>query len=174
MILLPFENLTYRSPLLPEEIREVLRQSVEDGPAGSELRLFKKKTDKPYRGVVNEKGFDILRQINYRNSFQPQIKGQIIPQSPVSLVEVKMRLHPFVLVFMAVWCGILFMSSLGMLARAFSSPVASMASFIPVLMLLFGYGLTLFGFKKESRKSIQDLGDILQANKDPFGRRGYY
>lgn len=39
----------------------------------------------------------------------------------------------------------------------------SLPMFIHFFMLIFGVSLVLFGFKKESRKSIKDLEEILNA-----------
>jgi len=174
MTLLPYEQLIYKSPLSAQELHQKLKEAVEVGPAGSKLSVVKKKTDKPYRGEVSAIRFDIVRQINYRNSFLPRITGQIHPQGSGCTIKVKMQLHPFVLIFMLFWFGILFSIGGTIMANGFDTPGGSWQGAIPVLMLLFGYALVMGGFKTESRKAKKELATIFNAKKDPFGRKGFY
>ena len=174
MTLLPFESLTYRSPLSADELQQALFEAVEDGPPGSSLKAAKGKTNKPYRGQVRQDRFDIVRQINYRNSFLPRITGKIDPQPSGCLVQVKMQMHPFVMVFMVVWCAMLIPIGGSIAAAAMDSPGMAWTALFPLFLLLFGYGITMAGFKTESRKSKKELAELLRAKKDPFGREGFY
>ena len=174
MTLLPLENLTYRSPLSAQELHQELLEAVEDGPPGSSLKAAKGKSGKAYRGQVRQDRFDIVRQISYRNSFLPRVSGKIEPQPSGCMVKVKMQMHPFVMVFLLVWCFMLVGIGGNIIAAAMDGPGMEWMAAIPIGMLLFAYGITMAGFKTESRKTKKELAQLFQAKKDPFGREGFY
>lgn len=92
--------------------------------------------------------------INYRNSFLPQIKGTIQKGNYGTQIEVTMKLHVFVFVFLLFWCGFVmfFLISLCLVQQKIS-----VFFLVPVGMLLFVYALTMFGFKTESKESKEFL-----------------
>jgi hypothetical protein len=105
----------------------------------------------PFLGQVMGDSFRIRRDIRYRNSFLPVIRGHIQPTPTGSLVRVSMSLHPAVAVFMAVWLtGV---SGVGV--AMLNSPYAlrDSAQLVPIGLFLFGIGLTLGGFIPEAIKA---------------------
>lgn len=163
---LPFEELVYHSKLNKDELLARLDNEIEpEKPFSFSAKSFS--YSKPYIGKISYDRFEIKRAITYRNSFLPVIKGTIKNDLSGSKINVKMNLIDFVKVFMIIWLGGV---SLGCIASAYSLFFRNNANsetgffmFIPFIMLLFGVAMVCFGFKTESKKSITDLEEILQA-----------
>ncbi|SHM19843.1 hypothetical protein SAMN05444360_1099 [Chryseobacterium carnipullorum] len=146
---LPFERIIYRTNLSEQEIITRLSGFVEPKKFG-----FGRTSSKEYEGFINNNCFEINRMINYRNSFLPQIKGTIQKGNYGTQIEVTMKLHVFVFVFLLFWCGFVmfFLISLCLVQQKIS-----VFFLVPVGMLLFVYALTMFGFKTESKESKEFL-----------------
>jgi hypothetical protein len=100
----------------------------------------------PFIGSVSDDWFKIHRDIRYRNSFLPMIRGRVTPNGFGSRVDVTMSLHPLVGLFMIFWLG-------GVGLSAFA--IRSASSVIPVGMFIFGAALTAAGFFPEAMKAKQ-------------------
>ncbi len=83
----------------------------------------------PFIGTVQDDSFKMRRDIRYRNSFLPTIRGRLISIPTGTRVQVTMFLHPLVAAFMVVWLG-------------FSGHAALVNSSGPPIFL---YGMFLFG-----------------------------
>ncbi len=161
MSFLPWENLIYKTDLTETELRERINQNIEPKKT---LRFgFKNKNTKPYEGYLNGNNFEINRIINYRNSFLPQIKGEITQANGVTRINVKMRMHIFVYIFLSIWCGGVGLVFVNFLISAIKSNNFEPSIFIPLGMLIFFYLMTTGGFKFESSKSKKDLEKILNS-----------
>lgn len=160
---LPFENITYQTKLDSEEILSRINEIIEPKKTLRMTGIFGSSDHKPYEGSINGSSFNINRIIGYRNSFLPRIKGNIEKDFGKTKVNVKMRLHPFVLVFMIVWCGGVGLGFLAFLTATIGKGTFEPAILIPLGMLLFGYGLTTGGFKYESIKSKKYLAELFEA-----------
>ncbi|KAF2516589.1 hypothetical protein [Flavobacterium foetidum] len=163
--LLPFERLIYHSSLNRQELTAHLENEIE--PEKSFSFGFNNPYTKPYLGRVYDSRFEIKKNITYRNSFLPLIKGEIREDLNGTKINVKMQLHTFVKVFMIVWLGGVSLALLGVIFTVMFSNESALEALpgllIPLGMLLFGTAMVSFGFKAESKKSIQDLEQILQA-----------
>lgn len=156
---LPFENITYQSKYNTQQILEKVEDILEPkkvfritGMLGSD--------HKPYEGFVSGNSFKMSRIINYQNSFLPTVTGFVEKDyNGTAKINVKMRLHFFVILFLCVWFGGV---GIGVLA-ALSSQEFSAFSVIPFLMLFFGYALTTGAFKYESLKTKKYLADLFKA-----------
>ncbi|MFV0535899.1 MAG: hypothetical protein ACK5M3_00840 [Dysgonomonas sp.] len=147
--ILPIENITYKSSLSHNEVYNRLVSII--------------RTDKTYIGGWTNNTFKIKRNINYRNSFLPQIKGEICREKNETLIIVKMTLPPAILVFVLFW--LIFAS----FACVLSINTMIMDGFevfylVPFGMLLFGYILVFTAFKYESLRSKMDLLKIFEAD----------
>lgn len=98
MKILPYENLTYKTHLSKEEILKRLSNKVEP-----KRGIFPDNAYKPYEGTISENTFKIKRIIGYRNLSLPYIKGKIEESQDSTLIHIKMRLHPFVIVILCIW-----------------------------------------------------------------------
>jgi hypothetical protein len=171
MKFLPFEKLTYTTALKEDEIMWRLESILEEEKI-IRLRIpfVKRKDGQPYEGSTNGNTFEMQRIINYRNSFLPVIEGRVEDNFTQRHVHVKMRLNRVVMIFMMFWCGILLfgIGAMTFVSNADSNPkgeVEPVLKLIPIFMLLFGYGLTTFFFKLESKKSKKFIKDLLDAEE---------
>lgn len=118
---------------------------------------------KPYEGRIEDDDFKLNRIIDYAmNSFLPVIEGKIQRDSKGTIVHIRMRMMNVVLIY---W--ILCMLFAIYLTFAFATmteyPGFDPLALIGVGFLIFGYLLAFFSFKYESRKSIKDLAEYLEA-----------
>lgn len=155
---LPFERIIYRTNLTQQEIIKRLSDFVEP-----KTFSFGKKTIKDYEGSVDTDSFDISRVINYRNSFLPQIYGTIQKNNDRTEIQVTMSLNGIVFLFTIVCCLMATFSFVIVLMKGIRDKEITVEFFIPLIMLLFMYGLTMVCFKIESKKSKEYLKNIFEA-----------
>ncbi len=123
--------------------------------------LFSLGQHKPYQGEVSPNRFKISRVIYYRNSFLPIIKGELKADLGGTRLDIKMSLHPFVIVFMAIWFGGVGLGAMatifGALSTLIQEGITSLPSLFPLGipwgMFIFGYLLVMGFFKFEAAKS---------------------
>jgi hypothetical protein len=161
MRLLPYQRATLVSALPPKDLMERLRSSTgkwaAPWSAGNQATIF--------TGSVGEDHFKLQRRINYRNSFNPQLIGRVQVQGNLTTIELTLRLHPFVAVFMGLWCGGLLLSVIAGLALATGTGGLQPVLFVPMAMLVFGYVMTTGFFHVERSKALNELGTLLHATQ---------
>jgi len=163
MMLLPTENITYKTRLKEEEIIKRLSDIIEPEKP-YRFSIFSSGSTKPYEGQITNQTFDITRIIRYRNSFLPRIKGVIERDYDGIRIKIKMRLHVLVMVFVCLWCSAFGPMSIAVVTQSFRNLDFNLEDFIPVGMLLFVYAMTMAGFKFESNKSKKDLQGLFEAD----------
>src|SRR5579862_5389712 len=84
----------------------------------------------PFLGTVRDRSFRIRRDIQYRNSFLPLIRGRIVPTPNGSRVNVLMYMHPISFIFMVGWFGFL----IATISKALDANIAR--SYIPLAMIV--------------------------------------
>ncbi|MCW4469547.1 hypothetical protein OGH69_11265 [Flavobacterium sp. MFBS3-15] len=152
---LPFESIEYKTSLSKTEVFQRLQENVEM----QKFSFFGNSYSKPYVGVVSDSSFRIKRVIWYRNSYLPEIKGEIFEHAESTRIKVTMKPVGFVIAFTIIWFG---GTSLGCIAIALSGGFTM--SFIVLFgMLLFMLAFVHGLFKIESKGSLQDLKEILKA-----------
>jgi hypothetical protein len=156
MLLFPAENLIYRSRLSEGDVIIRLKENV------GIYRPFKTATT-PYVGKVDDKGFKIWRVITGRNSFLPQIAGHIKADLSGTKIEVKMRLHPVVGIFMIAWFGGVGFACAMTIWSWWQGEEFELTQLLTFVMIAFGVVLILVGFKPESTRAKKDLEKILDA-----------
>jgi len=159
--LLPIENIVYKTKLSTEQTIQKLTDNIEvEKSFGFGAHNFT--YSKPYIGKITGNNFEIKRAISYRNSFLPQIKGEVYSEFDGTKIKVNMKPHSFVLVFMTIWFGGVF---IGCIATTFALFTQEFTPFflIPFGMLIFGIALLYGAFKAESSTSKKDLMEILEA-----------
>jgi hypothetical protein len=165
---LPFENYVLTSKLTPAEVHNCLSGQIES-PKSFSFSLLHRESNKPYEGEILENTFTIQRIIDYRNSFLPIIKGNISTSLGETYIKITMRPAIFVMIFISFWLGIIGIVCLCMLwAGIRQIDQISMDGFSPVVlipfgMFMFGYLLTIFGFKVEAKKSKAFLASLLKG-----------
>ena len=163
---LPFENITYRTNLELEEIQKRINEVIEPKKTFRMTGIFGNSNHKPYEGSINGNSFNMTRIIGYRNSFLPRIKGEIEKGFNGNKINVKMRLHAFVIVFMFIWFGGVGIGCLAVLSTLSNSDNFEPMTLIPCGMLVFGYALVTGGFKYESIKSKKYLAQLFEAETE--------
>lgn len=156
---LPFERIIYRTNLSQQEIIKRLSDFVEP----KKFSFRRNHSVKDYEGSVDTDSFDISRVINYRNSFLPQIFGIIQKNNDRIEIRVTMSLDGFVFLFTIAWCLMASSFFVIVLMKGIRDKGITIEFFIPLVMLLFMYVLTMVGFKIESKKSKEYLRKIFEA-----------
>jgi len=156
---LPIENIVYKTKLKEDEIIERLSDFIEPRKT-FRFRIFGSDSMKSYEGQITGQTFDIKRIIGYRNSFLPRINGTIKRDYDGTAIEVKMRLHIFVIIFLCVWCGF---ACMVFLTQVLSSPQFNSVTLTTMGALIFVYAMTMGGFKFESNRSKKDLQTLFEA-----------
>lgn len=154
---LPFEHLIYTTNLSEQDVIRILSENV-----GAKRKPFASNngSTKEYEGVIYDNSFEINRIIKNRNSFLPQITGTIQENNYETQIEVKMKLHRLVSIFMIFWCTIVIFF---LIMTLIESKGATIDIVFPLSMLLFAYLLTMLGFKIESKRSKNDIEKMLEA-----------
>jgi hypothetical protein len=162
MILLPVDNITLKSNLTREEA--IVRLSAKVDHVKYFRGFSKNKKTKLYEGKISENCFKIRRIISYRNSYLPRISGTIEKDINDTLINVKMRLHIFILFIQIVWSIGWFTGFIVTLISSINNGrLDTSLPFITICFLLFAYILPLWAFKYESNKSKVDLKNIFEA-----------
>lgn len=171
MMLLPYEKFQIETSLSSIDARKRLESIVVPTPSLSKFfwntfdNMFKKSGADQFTGTVNDQGFQLRRVIHYRNSFLPVVKGKFEQGTVATKVDVKMTLHPAVMVFIFIWFGgvitIGIIPMLGMLKDGFPPDLL-----FPIGMLLFGWLLTQFSFVFEARKAKKILSQLFSIEQN--------
>ncbi|HEY9618729.1 MAG TPA: hypothetical protein V6C78_00085 [Crinalium sp.] len=170
MNFLPQEDLVIETSLSPDEVRQKL-DAVTGPPC---LNPFKRRDRKPFEGRLNGNSFEITRTSLYRNSFLPVIRGKFQSNGSGTDLQIRMRLHKFVGIFMSFWLGTLAFQSMTLtpiviskvvvakgLYAAISHPVL-LTSLVPVILLVGGYLICWVGFRAEAWLAKKILNQALQ------------
>src|SRR5580693_4672592 len=156
---MPFYSFHLSVPAPPDVVAERIRQVVSPAPASwaslTPARKFSNSHGTPFLGTVDQLSFLIRRNIQYRNSFLPIIRGKIVPTPTGSRVDVFMYMHPFSVVFMMVWFGII------LFFESKFVDVNIARSFLPIGMAVFGLALSVGGFYFEALKVMPLLSEAI-------------
>ena len=162
--LLPFENYILTTNLSVDEVLKRLNENIEHKKSFS-FSLFGTKFTKSYTGQIIGTSFKMERNINYRNSFLSQILGQISSGFGQTQVHIKMRLEISVLIFMSIWLGIAGFMCIMIAIFCISDGIFPFPIILPLPFFAFGYLITYFGFKTESKKSKEFLAQLLEGDE---------
>ena len=161
ILLIPYTKFTLKTYLSTYEAEQKLAAHVEP----RKLRWGLSRNHKFFTGTLENGKFNLNRIIHYRNSFLPIIVGQIHDDLDTSRIEITMRLHYFVMVFMALFLlfwlfitGSFFLPSDVGDGGAF--PIATFFGFI----FLF-YGISMAFFNYEANKARRHLEEIFSGRR---------
>jgi len=145
-----------RSDLSTQAVLERLQTLAREQPGfGQSLKEsfgWREGDSPPFIGRVEGNSFKLYRDIRYRNSFLPRIRGHVSAYRDGTNIDVTMYLHPVVLVFMLFWLGGVGASAVAMLGHGKGTQ-----AFIPLGMFVFGVALILGGFYPEAFKARRIL-----------------
>lgn len=160
---MPLYRVSITSPLTPVVAIDRIRSLTRTPPSFTEsLRSAfsrAKQERTPFLGEINGPSFSLRRNIRYRNSFLPEIRGNVQPGPSGSSIRITMFMNPFTAVFMLVWLWIVGSIAWPGSLRAESSPTA--LHFAPVGMFVFGIALVVGGFFPEAIKAKRLLAAAL-------------
>ena len=148
MKLLPYDTFEVDSTLSAKMLARALESKIEPRT----LSRAPQKEGAEFKGEVFEDGFKISRILLYRNSFSPVVTGSFVPNGSGTNIQIKMAIHTFTAVFMAIWLAI----TCYILVTNYSSPLFAIGA------LVFGIVLTLGGFWWEARKQKPRLIEIFK------------
>jgi len=163
--LLPFEDCILNTRLSPLEVQRRMAGAI-DTAQGFSWPYPGRQYAKPYKGTCAGNTFTMERNINYRNSFLPEITGTIQPATGGTRVIVTMRLNILVLIFISLWLSATGLISIGLLVVQYTKVIkggSSPVSVIPFALFVFGCIITSGGFKYESGSSKRFLITLLDA-----------
>lgn len=153
---LPYQRFSIDSALPAAEACSRLAAAVE--PA----RLFRFGSGAcPFEGRVEGQRFAIQRIIRYRNSFLPRIRGAVEPTATGSRLSGTLALHPLVITFCVVWCGMVVMIGIPLSLDPGDAP--SWGRAMPVGFLLFLWAMSTAAFTFEARKALALLAGLLSG-----------
>ncbi len=156
---MPFYSFHLSVPAQPDVVAARIRRVVSPAPNyWATLASSWKRPQlpgSPFLGSVENLSFRIRRNIQYRNSFLPMIRGKIISTPTGSRVDVFMYMHPFSLVFILVWFGFL------VLIESRIADLNIARSFLPIVMAVFGLAVSLGGFFFEALKVMPLLSEAV-------------
>lgn len=124
----------------------------------------KDSSEKPYAGNITGQQFEIVRVINYKNSFLPVVKGEVSHFLGQTEIRVKSSPHIAVLVFSGFWMLMVLLGCVtvtGVAIREGFEP----ALLIPFAMLIFGSLLFTVPYKIEAKKAKEFLVKLLDATE---------
>jgi hypothetical protein len=90
-------RLEFASPLSVEELSARLAREV----TAAVWRVTDTRTQ-TFEGAFADGRFRMVRLVHGRNSFRPLIEGQLVPLPAGTRIDVRLRLHPFVVIFCAI------------------------------------------------------------------------
>jgi hypothetical protein len=153
---MPFYRFQIDVDAPPQVVAERLKSIVRDKPTFREsLRRvwpFGIPVTAPFIGSVDGASFKLQRDIRYRNSFLPMIRGRIMPNGIGTQVSVTMFLHPLVAIFMIFWLSTVALAAV---------PTRSASSMIPLIMFVVGVAMPVGGFIPEAIKAQQLIRDAI-------------
>jgi len=155
---LPFENINYRTKLSEDEILKRVQQLV-----ATHKQQVGSRNSQQYKGSLSGNTFKIKRIIHYKNSFLPRINGRIGTDDKDTIIQVKMRVQNFVMVFMSIWMALVGIACIISFAFICGSEHFELATVIPFVMFIFGYALLIGAFKNESNPSKKYLAQLFEA-----------
>jgi hypothetical protein len=162
---LPYENYILITKLSPKIVMDKLQAQVQ-----AERSIYKSVSPKNllYEGRCADNSFKIKKIINYRNSFLPNITGNVYTELGETHIHIKMQPHTFVLVFMGVWLsGVSFGCIVTLISTVlnFAANGFNAVLFAPCGMLAFGLTLFIGGFKSESVGTKVFLKQLFEAEE---------
>lgn len=160
---MPFRRIEFDVPLSETEVESRIQMVTRPRRTITEIlktgfRIFAS-GGPPFVGEVSTDSFQIRRDIRYRNSFLPLLKGRLTSVPGGTRVNVVMHIHPLVALFMLFWfSGV----GAGAIAITFGQHSGEGAmALIPFGMLVFGVALVCGGFYPEANKAERLLRESL-------------
>ena len=170
-MILPSRRLVLHTPLTPDQAAQALRGDLVEKRGWAD-RLGRSGGG-GFVGSVEGAAFECQRDINYRNSFLPQVKGTFTPDAERggSRVALVLALHPLVAAFMYAWLGFVLLVGVPLAIATLSDVLSGdgggqvMGGVIPLGMLVFGLVLPRLAFGYEAKQALAFVKSTLSAQE---------
>jgi hypothetical protein len=137
------------------------RSIVLDSPL--DVKELTRRLEVAFEGTFADGRFSVMRRVRGTNSFRPLVDGQIRPESGGSRLNVRLRLHPLILAF-----GAVFALVAGTLA-AIAAPEIPVVGGSPLLVAVLAMAAVAFLFALlgsiEARTSTRLLSKVAEADR---------
>jgi hypothetical protein len=160
MAFIPYENITYKTDLKLGEVIKKLSDEIEHETERPKIFTFDHL--KPYSGTIDGGNFKIRRNLYYQNSFNPIIYGKAYEENDVTKINIKMKMHRIVIIFMSIWLGFTFFQCITFVLASIVEKKFELFNLIPFGMLIFGYLLMTGSFKSESLKVKKHFAKLFE------------
>jgi hypothetical protein len=163
-MLLPYQKFTLQSHLRSDEVIQRLNAVIKP-PRKWSLNPFNK-GDGKFQGEVTGSRFQIIRDIAYRNSFLPMVRGVVTPSAEGSTIKVVIRMNVLVIAFMLLWLGgvcLAIFTTFHQISTCQGNHCTGLI--VPIGMFIFGLVLPLIGFLPEAWKAKKFLSSTLEATE---------
>jgi hypothetical protein len=163
-----FYRFSFEVPESPDVVMVRLRCIVEEESEGH--NSFKsvpqvEKRECSFLGTVEKNTFQIHRDINYINSWLPQIKGNLAPIPSGTRVDVRMRLQRSISLFTVFFAT--FSAVITVLNFLYGNPDAGVFAYVPMLLFVASVGLPVGCFYPEAYKARRLLAASLVSAMKP-------
>lgn len=149
-------KLLLSSPKPPETVLQILRANT----AAKRLSVH---VPVDFHGTITGNTFRIQRNIQYRNSFLPVIRGRVEPTESGSEIRLKMSLPPWLKAVLAVWFIPFVLVCVAMLCGTGNPKQAPLPTQIRLWgMLLFGILIAVVPFRIEAKKAQEKLESLFK------------
>ena len=157
-----FPRLEYSidSTKSPEDINEILNSVTEP-----KKMIFSYPDNIEFIGEVNPSGFKIVSKPKplVKNSFIPVILGTIRTERRQTVIDIKMRLHLFLQIFLTIWFGGAGLGVLAGLLAVFTEGMNGVSMlFATVAFFAFGQVFVRTGFYFPAKNASRRLEELLK------------
>lgn len=152
MFLIPYKSISLQTTLAPEAAIDALK-TIQIAP--NSYTGFSKPAENTYTGFIEGNQFFLMRLLDYQNSFQPEIVGQVLPNHTRSIVKLIIKLRPVTWVFFIIWTLIVAGFSYLIISVEPGFPVL-----VPLVMLLASYLLLFFAYRTEAKTTIRHFKQL--------------
>lgn len=173
-LLIPYKRLTIKTPLSMQNAEERLAANVSKRQLFRWGWPFNSTNEPPFNGTVANGRFNISRTIHYRNSFLPVITGEFHDDLDMTRIDIRMRLHYFVIIFLGIFLSSIVVNSISSIFSPYLSMAElSVSQFFAAGggMGLFLYLLTMLPFNYEALRAQQELEKMFSSS-DMMGDEG--
>lgn len=166
---MPYYRFDIDSPFPPgtviQRLRALTREMPDPHRSGAGFIGKDRRGENVFVGELGEGGFRLRRDIGHRrNSFLPQIRGHLDALPSGTRVRVRMRLHLFAVLFMAVWLTFVGYGCFRVLSDGRIQPPAA---WIPAGMLVVGVLMPFVFFYPEAIRARRILEGALDVRAHP-------
>lgn len=159
-----FEKITLKSSLSKNEILQRLADYIEPEKK-IRFRFFWTPITKPYEGMISGDQFRVKRIINYRNSFLPEVNGNIEETVVGNMVTLEMRLSLFVRIFAGIWFTMLVIGIISIAIMESQGEITASFALIPMAALVVIASAMFLSYRYECKKARKDLQYLFRASE---------